>query len=332
MPTLYVTEQGATLRRTDRRLVVEKDGQRLAELPIIKVEQIFLFGNIRLTTPVIALVLEKGIDLVFLSRRGRYRGRLVGPETGNGLLRLSQYRAVEDEWFRRATAKAIVRAKLTNQWTFLQPWGAQTRTAVAELRELVMDAGRRRSVQALMGVEGRGSAVYFQALRPLFAPAFTFEGRRRRPPPDPVNAMLSYGYTLLTNLVLATIQMVGLDPYLGFLHGLHYNRPALALDLVEPFRTPIVDHVVVHLVRDGGIGPEHFEPGEQERSILLNEEGRRRFIAAYEARLATRVAYPGATGEEQVTYRRIIERQVRELARSVQDRRRTYRPYVVREA
>jgi CRISPR-associated protein Cas1 len=187
-----------------------------------------------------------------------------------------------------------------------------------QMTDLIERAGRCRTVNSLSGTEGRGAAVYFSVFRHLISvPGWAFERRNRRPPRDPVNALLSFGYTLLTHQVESGVRAVGLDPYLGFLHQIVYNRPSLALDLVEPFRSIVVDSVVLRCLNNMIILPEHFQfdPGGP-RPVLLNEEGRERFIREFEARLKLTFKHPH-TGE-QVSYRRSFELEARQLARCLQ--------------
>jgi len=190
---------------------------------------------------------------------------------------------------------------------------------------------RLAKAQALGGVvaaEGYGAACYFGAIREVLKQELGFTGRARRPPPDPVNAMLSLGYTLLLQTAQWAVQTVGLDPHIGFLHAVAYSRPALALDLMEEFRPVMADSVVLRLVNTRRIREEHFVRAEDGTGVYLNEDGKRRFLEQYEERMMTRVVYP-ATGE-QVTYRRCMELQARHLARVVLGRDPEYRPFLVK--
>lgn len=350
MPPLYLTTQGSKLCFRERRFIVEKDGETVAAVPAVHVEQVLVFGNIALTTPAIACLLDRSIETTFLTQDGRYRGRLVGPEGGNGLLRLRQYERALDTAWALETARAIVQGKLHNVRTLLRRYARRmpeepeasaveegaSRSAVLsaaadELTALIESAGRCQSVNSLSGVEGRGAAVYFGVFRSLItAPGWTFEGRNRRPPRDPVNALLSFGYTVLLHNLESAVRAVGLDPYLGFLHQPAYNRPSLALDLAEEFRSIVVDSVVLRCMNNNIILPEMFRrdsaPGAP-YPVLLDDEGRGRFIRELEARLALEFRHPDS--EERVTYRRCFELQARRMARCIQTGER-YRPFSVR--
>ena len=344
MPPLYITTQGAKLRYRKRRLVVEKDDQEITAIPAVHVDQVLIFGNVSVTTPALGFLLKNDVSTSFLTRRGRYKGRLVGPAGGNGRLRLRQYeRALDDDWALE-TARAIVTVKLHNTRTLLRRYarrmgeGAREREsesasrlsdAADQLGALIERAGRCGTVNSLTGVEGRGAAVYFSVFRHLIrAEGWSFKVRNRRPPRDPVNALLSFGYTVLTHQVESATRAVGLDPYIGFLHQLAYNRPSLALDLVEEFRPIVVDSVVLRCLNNEIIRPDHFsyEP-EGKYPVLLNDEGRTRFIHELETRLNLRFKHPDR--DERVTYRRCFELQARRLARCLQSGA-IYAPFKVR--
>ena len=334
MPPLYVTTQGAKLRYRTRRLVVEKDGKEIAAVPAVHVDQVLILGNVTLTTPALSYLLESGVDTVFLTLRGRYKGRLVGPMGGNGRLRLLQYRRVADPEWALETARAIVVAKLHNMRTLLRRYarrlGEERLSEAADrLGELIDRAGRCTTVNSLSGVEGRGTAVYFSVFRHLIRePGWSFEKRTRRPPRDPVNALLSFGYTLLAHQVESAVRATGLDPYLGFLHQIAYNRPSLALDLVEEFRPIVVDSVVLRCLNNRIILPVHFVVNpEGTYPVLLDDEGRARFIREFEARLNLSFKHPDR--DERVTYRRCFGLQARRMARAVQTGE-PYRPFRVR--
>ncbi|MGB9776712.1 MAG: CRISPR-associated endonuclease Cas1 [Anaerolineae bacterium] len=327
MPPLYVSTQGARLAYRVRRLVVEKDDQVLAAVPAAHVSQVVLLGNVSLTPPALSYLLGQGIEVVFLTVDGRYKGRLVGPERGNGLLRLRQYARASDSDYALGVARSIVAAKLHNLRTLLRRYArradapepaAALSAAADQISDLIGQTERARTLNSLNGVEGRGSAVYFSVFRHLIvAPGWRFEKRARRPPPDPVNALLSFGYTLLTRQMEWAVWTVGLDPYLGFLHRSEYNRPSLALDLIEPFRPILVDSLVLRCLNNEILRPDHFEEGaEGPYPVRLNEEGRARFLREWEGRLNLELTHP-ATGER-MNYRRCLEVEVRRLAHAVQ--------------
>jgi CRISPR-associated protein Cas1 len=332
---LYVTEQGARLAISKRRLVVSHDGETLASVPLIHVSEVVLMGNVGLTTPAIKTLLAKAIDVVFLNLDGRYRGRLVGPVSAHVALRQNQYRRMEDETFSLALARQLVAAKLAHMRVLLQRQrragpvqtaaaGANLARAITALDGVQERLSRANSRNSLNGVEGAASAAYFQAFRQLFGPEWRFEKRLRRPPPDPVNVLLSYGYTLLTHAAVSAVSATGLDPFAGFLHTVDYNRPSLGLDLVEEFR-PLVDSVILWACHGGQITPNDFTPGRAaQRPLEMSDRARKRFLAAYERRLTDELTHPILN--QKLSLRRCLLAQARQLAGAVQSGQPDYVP------
>jgi len=320
MPPLYITQQGAKLRIQERRLVVEHEGDRLLNIPLGHVSSVMLFGNIGLTTPAISLLLENNLEVVFLSVDGDYKGRLSGEITPHVPIRRAQYRCLDDPNFPLSFSKGIVLAKLVHQRTLLRRHaGDQNQLPIwdslEQLERAAAQVNARTTLSALRGVEGAATAGYFRGLRCLIDSQWRFEKRVRRPPTDPVNVLLSLGYTLLTQAAVGAVQAVGLDPYAGFFHEMVYNRPALALDLVEEFR-PVVDGVVLWCLNGGQLTPGDFTPGPPERPIMLGENGRKRFLQAFENRLETRYTHPQRG--ERLTLRQCLIEQASQIAQRVQ--------------
>jgi len=347
MATLYLTEQGSKLVKDHRRLVVEKDGEVLFEVPAFKVDRVLIFGNVALTTPAISFLLESGIDTTFLTIHGRLKGRLMPLASKNVILRMRQFERAQDKAFALSLAKRIVEGKLKNARIVLQryarnhPEEGGFTSLLDELERLTAAIPRKENLQALMGLEGQGSALYFRAYSRMFRTAITFTTRSRRPPQDPSNALLGLGYTLLVNEAIGVLSAVGFDPYVGFYHGIHYGRPSLALDLVEEFRPTIVDRLVTTLLNKQVLREDDFEAvsedgreevpeGEDERpprrGTYLTAEGRKKFFTHYEERMLTPFTHP-RTGER-VTFRRLLLLQAQALARLVLDGE-TYESFVV---
>jgi CRISPR-associated protein Cas1 len=337
MPPFYVTTQGAKLRLRKRRLVVEgtKSGQAetIASVPLVHVDQVILFGNVGLTTPLMTTLMRRGIPVVFLTVGGRYKGRLIGAETGFGQLRLNQYNKAQDKPAALELARAIVYGKLRNQRALLLRYGrrkseAALTQAAAQVGALADKTRRCQTLNSLSGCEGKAGAIYFGVFKRLLKHQWPFEKRVRRPPTDPVNVLLSFGYTLLLHNVRGAVHTVGLDPYVGFLHQIVYNRPSLALDMMEEFRPLVVDSVVMRCLNNEIVRAGHFHPGdESDRPIVLDDEGCARFIREFEARLNSQFQHPDS--DERVSYRRCIELQVRRLARCLRGLQ-TYQPFIVR--
>jgi len=331
MACLYVIEQGAEVTKQGNRLVVRKFGKELESVPSFKVEQLILMGNIQITSQAIKFLLTEGIDTVFLTVNGKYRGRLVSTFSKNIDLRRIQFRKLEEPDFVLSLAKKFVAGKLGNYRLLLRRYQKEAQKeevekAIHSLRRLLEKVEEPINLDALRGMEGSGSAAYFAVLGHLIkSPEFRFEKRTRRPPRDPVNVLLSFGYTLLANTVQTFIDLSGLDPYLGSLHSPDYGRPSLALDLMEEFRPVLVDTVMLRVVNTKAITmkdffvPEEAPPlpengelediGPSDYPILLTYEGTKKWITMYEKRLAELTFYP--ITEQRLTYRQICEQQVR---------------------
>ena len=330
---LYVTDQGTGVYRRGERLQVRRRKQVIAEVHLHDLEQVVLMGQISLSSPAMSTLLEKGVDTVFLSINGRYRGRLVGPARRNVVLRQKQFKCYEDEPFRLRVAQAVVEGKLRNMRTLLMRLARRRKvdvgTVAHRLRRSIQQVGQATNAETLRGIEGAGTAAYFGVLGAFFPEGFAFKGRNRRPPRDPANALLSFGYALLGNSIEGAIYLVGLDPYLGFLHVVDYGRPSLALDLMEEFRPVLVDALVLDLINHNRVQSEDFEA--RDGGVFLQGEGRKRLIEGYQRRLEDRVTYPvGGERVERISYRRCLEYQVRRLARVILGEEAQYRAFLVR--
>lgn len=333
MSTLYVTEQGAQIEKEYQKLVVTKDDETLVSVPAQQVTDVVLVGNIGVTTPAVAYLLERGISVVYLNSHGRLRGRLVGAAARNLDLRHQQYRRSEDAAFCLSISRAIVGGKLENYRVLAQRM-ARTResadgrlqTAVGEIETEVAALGRAAGLETLRGIEGAGSKAYFGALRAALQHDLGFEKRARRPPPDPVNALLSLGYTLLGENLFAALEIVGLDPYDGFYHADRYGRPALALDLIEEFRGLIVDSLVLNVINREIIGLGDFQKTEEaEHGVFLNRHGLRKFFHHYDARLNTPVLHPFY--RKRWTYQKCFEVQARLMRKVIEGELPEYVPF-----
>lgn len=323
--------------------------KRKVRVPMLKVEQVVVFGNCTVTTPALLALLEQQAEVCFLSYHGQFRGRVNNGFTKNGELRLAQHRQVVANNPLRAlqVAKEFVRGKLANMRTLLLRANRklQDKAVAQAIDQMAATLKKVESLEGdglppprpdrpqansawgrLLGLEGSGSAAYFGVLRRLLKQEMGFRKRVRRPPTDPVNAMLSLGYVLLANQVAAAINVAGLDPYVGFLHGSKYGKPALALDLMEEFRPIVVDSVVLTLINTGAIQAKDFT--ETLGAFRLSETGRKTFLQKYEERLNTTIQHP--VFDYKVTYRKAIEVQTRLLGKWLTGEIDQYLPFVVR--
>lgn len=336
MTVLYVREQGATVRREQEEVRVTLNGKELASSPVRDVEQVVLCGNVQVTTQAVALLMKHDVDVVFLSFAGTFRGRMIKSGSKFARLRHAQLQISGDEKRCLPLAGAMVRAKLSNQRNHLHALAERSGNQVGgRLRRAAqgIDRMRRQSVQAattdaLRGYEGKSGVYYFGGIKDLLDTSWSFNGRKYYPAPDPFNALLSFGYTLLLKDVTAAIQMVGLDPFLGCLHALAYDRPSLALDLMEEFRPLVVDVTVLNLVLSGKIKAGNFTfTSNPKRPVELGSQLIPVVIEAYEKRMDETVMHrPGGSHNK---LRRCLELQTRMFSRVVMGRRQQYEGMVL---
>lgn len=333
MTVVYVREQGAVMRKEGGQLKVTQGERTLFRIPLANLDQVVLMGNAQLTTQAAVLLLQNQVDVVFLSAYGKYRGRLLNNESRQAQLRHQQLRLCDDEHRCLEIAARIVAGKVANQRVVLQrrieendPEAARSLQSMLKMLDAATTA---QNLDQLRGYEGKAAAHYFEGVRGIFPADWGFRKRAYYPPPDPANALLSFIYTLLMKDVEAKIQLVGLDTYLGFFHMLGYNRPALALDIMEEFRPSIADIVALTLVRNRQITLEDFETTQNpELPVRLSRRALEIVMRTYEDRLGDRVFHPLANG--QVDYRRAIEYQVRQIARVIRGEAQHYEPLVMR--
>jgi len=330
MTTLYVRETGSCVRRVGQRLQVMKNGEVLADARLRDLERVVLFGNVELSGPAMCALLDAGIDTVLMSYYGKFRGRLAAAEGKNVFLRRQQFVRYEDGEFRLRISRQIVGAKVRNGRHLLQRhfWNH----GLAELPEAIelMGAGRERvfeqkSIATLLGIEGSCARVYFEAFGKIVRSEFAFTVRSRRPPRDPVNALLSFGYALLCSELTGAVAAQGLDPHVGVLHELDYGRPSLALDLEEEFRQPVVDRLVLSVVNRGMLKAEHFED-RGEAGVLLNDVGRPLFLECYHKAMETEFVVKPT--EERTTFRGLLFRQANRMRKAIEGSE-EYVPYEV---
>jgi CRISPR-associated protein Cas1 len=331
MSTLYLTEQYAFVKKRDDCLLVQMPDKRTREIPLMKVDQVIVVGDITLSTPALTALLEQGTEVCFLSEHGGYRGRLSPPGSKNSALRRQQYAACADPERTLALARWIVAGKLENQRTLLLRGNRKlddpiVSAAAEQIKREMKAAPGATNLDSLRGMEGAGAAAYFEAFAHLLRQDLGFARRARRPPTDPVNAVLSLAYTCLMNQVMAALQVVGLDPYAGYLHAAQYARPSLALDLMEEFRSIIADSVTLTLLNTRALQAEDFEA--ELGTYRLRAAGRRRFYEQFEERLNTELEHP--TFGYKATYRRCLELQARLLAKWLTGEIPAYPPLTVR--
>jgi CRISP-associated protein Cas1 len=327
MTTLYLVQQGATLQKEQGRFIIKAPGKstpEVIEIPIAEVERILVFGNIQLSTTAISTCLAAQIPVVFLSQSGEYKGHLWSAENFNLPLEAAQFRCFEDLEFQLEMSKKLIMGKLWNSKQLLLKLrrareSAELTTAIAGITqdlEAVESAPAEANMDTLRGFEGIAANRYFGSFGQLITnPGFSFNSRNRRPPLDPVNSLLSFGYTLLFNNVMSLLLAEGLHPYLGNLHRSDRKAPHLALDLMEEFRSPIVDSLVLKVVNQKILRPTDFTFPDQNGGVYLEDTPRRLFLKSFEDRMATATKHPDC--DESISYRRIIQLQVQRYKKAV---------------
>lgn len=335
MAVLHVVEQGAVIAKRGDVLIVSKERETLLSIQAFAVDQVIVFGRVQITSPARDFLLERQIDTVFMSRTGRFRGRLSAYSGGNIILRQNQFRQCEDERFLLALGTRFVAGKLSNCRAVLRRHQRRSQSdeverALLRIRRTLATLDKAESLDQLRGHEGDGSAAYFGSLAHLIRqPGFEFRRRSRRPPLDPFNALLSFGYTMLLGTVMTAVQVVGLEPFLGALHAPAQGRPSVGLDLMEEFRPILVDALAIRAVNRRQFVPEEFEyaedphfaggfeegekPEVSDYPVLLGRLGIKKWIALYQQQLATQVEYPRYSCK--LTYAQVITEQARLLAR-----------------
>lgn len=326
---LVVQKPGSQVGQRGGELLVTVQGEVVRKLPLHQVRAIYLYGAVQVTAQAAETCLEQGIDVAYFAASGRFLGLLRGLSMSGVDARLGQARLFEEPFFRVKLARACLRAKIHNQRVMLLRNGEvpdRVLRLMADARDATDDA---RSIPELMGCEGAAANLYFEQFASMLKGdvwKFDFMGRNRRPPRDPVNALLSLGYSILAKELAGVCHAVGLDPFLGFMHQPRYGRPALALDLMEEFRPLLADSVAISLVNRGEIDPGDFIKSAS--GTFLNEQGRRRFWEAWFRRMDTEVKHPqfGYT----MSYRRMLEVQARQLWRVVRGDAPTYHGFTTR--
>ena len=289
MTWLYVTEPGARIGKKGGNIVLSRANEVICEIPSETVEGVTIIDSVQVSSPVITVFLEKQIPVTWLSTGGKYYGRLESTMAHDVFRQKEQYDLIEDEGFCLQLAKKIVFCKIYNQRTILRSYNRRAQLEPVDvlyqkIKYLTEKIHGAETVEAVMGYEGSIARNYFQALGQLLPEKFSFTTRTRRPPKDRFNSMLSFGYTLLLYDFYTAIQNTGLHPYIGFLHALRNGHPALASDLMEPWRPAIVDSLCLSLVSHKEMDPDFFEETD-DGGVYLNRIGRKIFIKEYERKM-----------------------------------------------
>jgi len=332
--TLYITRQESYLHKERETIVIKQGKDKLGQFPAISIGNILCFGQVSVSPFLMGFCGEQGIGLAFYTEYGKFLARVQGKQTGNVLLRRVQYRWADDDKKSVNIARLMVAAKITNGRSVLmrelRNHGENTilSEAVAKLAVSLRRAQHAQLVSEAMGIEGDAASTYFGVFNELLrGSGFSFGGRVRRPPTDPVNALLSYVYTLITHECSSALQGVGLDPYVGFLHQDRPGRVSLALDLLEEFRAPWADRFVLTLINRKQVQLNDFVT-EASGAVRLKDDARKSLLIAWQERKQVEIKHPYL--EEQVPIGLLPHCQAMLLARHIRGDTEYYPPYLVK--
>lgn len=317
---LYVQARGAKVAKKGETLEISVEDKPVQKVRLVDVSQLVVLGQVYVTTPTLQELMSRDIPISWHSFGGWFMGHTIGTGHKNVEIRTAQYRASFDAQACLRIARNLVIAKIQNQRTLIRRnWkiGQAPADLIEGFQQDIRSAQRAENLAELLGSEGQAAARYFGAFSSMISRkddeslAFDFERRNRRPPADPVNALLSYGYALLVRAWTTALTAVGFDAYRGFYHQPRYGRPALALDMMEPFRPLIADSSVIQAINNGEVRPSDFISAAG--SVALENDGRKRFIATFERRMNQEITHP--LFGYKLSYRRLLELQARLLAR-----------------
>jgi CRISPR-associated protein Cas1 len=334
---LYLNTQGARVGKSGEVLQIRDRDDKKREIRVREICQLNVMGNVQVSTQAVQGLCEAGIPICYFSQGGWFYGITTGLNSKNIFLRRTQFRLAEEDWFSLSLARQLVAGKIRNQRTMLQRNHLEPEADdLAALKRMAESAERAQRIDELLGIEGNCARLYFQNFAGMIKVddqenqkaqfRFDFAGRNRRPPRDAVNALLSLGYSLLVKDLTIASYAVGFDPYLGYYHQPRFGRPALALDLMEPFRPLIADSAVLAAINTRMVTPKDFVQAGP--AVALTPAGRKAFFRSYELRMDSLVTHP--LFDYRVSYRRLLEIQARLLARVLEGEIGEYPVFVTR--
>ncbi len=332
--TLYITRPECYLHKERETVVIKQGYDKLGQFPMLALQNIYCFGQVSVSPALMAACIESGVGLSFFTEFGKFQAQVVGAPKGNVLLRSTQYRWADDEDKSVSVARLMIAAKVGNCRAVLmreqRNHGANDalEQAAQHLAAMLGNIRHARSVPQLMGLEGEAARVYFGVFSSLLrAQDLKFSGRVRRPPVDPVNALLSFAYVLLASECASALAGVGLDPYVGFLHQDQPGRKSLALDLMEELRAPLADRFVLTLINRGQMKLNDFVI-EASGAVRLNDDARKSLLTAYQDRKKESLKHPYL--EQSIELGLLPHAQALLLARHLRGDMKNYTPFVMR--
>lgn len=317
MSTLYVTEPGSFIKRRGGHVIVGRNNEVLFEIPLERVEDVTVFDNVHISSSLMTDFIARGIPITWLSGYGKYFGTVINTNSIDILKHKKQFDLIENDAFRIALSRKIIRAKVRNQLTLLRRYARNLEdnmsidSQIDNIKAVRRHIGESSDLNELMGYEGIISRIYFEALGMIVPEPFKFDKRSKQPPRDPFNAMLGLGYSMLFNEILAGIMNAGLHPFVGCMHSIAKGHPALASDLIEEWRAPIIDAMVLNIVHRNMLDEKDFNMSED--ACYLNTAGRKQFLIAYNKKIRTENQYI----EAQKTYRESIYAQCKSYASAI---------------
>ncbi len=315
MSSLYITQPDAVVSKKYEAFNValkQEDGSwKRQSIPAQTVEQVILMGNPQVTGDALMYALELGMPVHYLSSFGKYLGAALPGHSRNGQLRLAQYAMYRDIEQRLILVKAMITAKIHNQYAVLYRHG-QKDNPLKQHKRMV---AQQKTLDQVRGIEGLAAREYFASWIQMLDKSWQFTGRNRRPPTDPVNALLSFAYALLRSQVTAAVHIAGLDPYIGYLHEVHHGQPAMVLDLMEEFRPLVADNLVLAAINNRSIQQKDFT--ESLGAYRLSDNARKAFLQAFDRKMNDEFKHP--VFDYRCSYRRAIILQARLLAKYLQE-------------
>ncbi|MDK2937209.1 MAG: CRISP-associated protein Cas1 [Eubacteriaceae bacterium] len=322
MSFIYIFDQGTKVSFKDNQICIRTPDEMTRSLPVESVEGVVLFGRIEISSTVVTQFLEKGIPMTWLSNKGKFFGRLESTSDVNIERQRVQFRCGDDPEFVIGLCRQLVSGKIKNHKVFLRRINRihdnkEVEVLAGQLTQYENKALKATKIDELMGYEGIAAKIYFQGVSQSMPKAFKFNKRSKRPPRDPFNSLLSFGYTLLMYDVYTVLAELGLNPYAGFLHQDRQNHPTLASDLMEEWRCILVDAVVVAMVSKKMIKPDDFETTEN-GGVYADKNTSRNFIGQYAKKIQTSTRYIKELSYP-VSFRRALEHQIRQLIKAMEE-------------
>ena len=328
MAVIYIKEQGATVKKMNNRIIVEKNRVKIADIPVNSVTDISIMGNVQVTTQALHMLMEKGIDINYFTYSGKFLGQLGADSSKNIFLRFEQYARYQDLEARLKIARTIVANKIDNQIEVIRYFNWKDidydyQNDIKSIQEIKSSLFDKTTSNEIMGVEGSSSQIYYRSFGKMFRGDIRFEKRTRRPPRDPINVILSLGYTLLTKEIEASLESNVFEEYLGCLGGGRDRCKSLALDIVEEFRQPVIDRLVVRLFNLSSLNQFDFEQIDDQ--IILTEDGFQKLCCNYEKWMNK-----PSHNKDSRSFRQIIKSQTDLLKKSIREKK-DYTPYKWRD-